>query len=309
MLDTYQKDTTRLMRDFNQTDVDPRNILNYINIARRDVAGRSQCIRRLTPVSGGISTITLDDGGSNYSASPTITISGPDFPSGLAPNPTGLQAEAVATVIGGVIQSIDVTVGGSGYFQPTVTIEDSTGSGASGTCVVEGLNVLNIGQEVYNFADINLETFPGVGAVLAVKSPSIIYSNMRYIPVYRSFTVYQARYRSYTQQYQYTPMVYSQFGQGTEGSLYFYPYPSQILQVEYDCLCLPSDLTTDGSYEAIPDMWRDAVKYFAANLAYTEIQNYNAAAAMMAQYNAFMKSYGDYARPGMATNQYGGGRW
>ena len=309
MLDFYLKNTTRLLRDFNQMDLDPRNLVEYVNTARKDVAGRSQCIRRLTPISGGISSITLVNGGSGYSATPTITISAPDFPSGLAPSPQGEQATATPIIINGVIQSIDVQVGGSGYFQPTVTIEDTTGSGASATCNVQGLNLLNVGQEVYNFSDINLAAFPGVGGVIAVRSVAIIYSNMRYIPTYRSFTVYQANVRSYTQQYQYTPVIYSQFGQGTEGSLYFYPYPSQSLQVEYDCICIPSDLTEDTSYEAIPDMWRDAVKYFAASLAYSEVQNFNAAAAMMAQYDGFMKRYGDYARPGMATNKYGGGRW
>lgn len=308
MLSKYMMDTTRLLRDFNQSDIDPRDMQEYVNSARRDIAGRTQCIRRLTPVSGQVSTVDIVDGGSGYSNTPTITISGPDFPSAVAPYPEGAQATATATVQGGVIVSIDVLFGGSGYFQPTVTIEDATGTGASATANVPGLNVLNVGQEVYNYSDINLETFPGVQSVINVKSVAVIYSNFRYIPVYRSFTKYQATVRSYTQQYQYTPTVYSQYGQGTDGSLYFFPYPSQILQCEYDCICLPSDLLTDDSYEALPDMWREGVKYYAANLCYVSIQNFNSAAAMMAQYDAFMKRYGDYARPGMATNP-GGSRW
>ena len=308
MLSKYLQDTTRLLRDFSQMDLNPRDLTEYVNIARREIAGRSQCIRRLTPVSGQVQSITLDDGGSGYSDNPTITISAPDFPSAIAPFPTGSTATATATVIGGVIQSIDVTDGGSGYFQPTVTITDDTGDGASATANVPGLNLLNIGQEVYNFSDINLETFPGVEAVIAIRSFSVIYSNMRYSLTYRSFSSYQAHIRSFTQQYQYTPVVYSQYGQGTEGSFYVFPYPSQVLQAEYDCLCLPSDLVDDQSYEAVPNMWRDGVKFYAASLAYLSLQNYNAATAMEATFNNYISRYGNYAAPGRALNQYGNGR-
>lgn len=309
MLSRYLEETTRLLRDFRQLDLDPRDLASYVNVARKEIAGRTQCIRRLTPVSGPVASIDVTDGGSGYTDNPTITVSAPDFPSAIAPYPEGAQATAEAIVNNGVITAINVTFGGSGYFQPTVTIEDDTGTGAEATASVPGLNLLNIGQEVYNFSDINLETFPGVDGVIAIKSFSVIYSNRRYSLVYRSFSTYQAKVRSYTQQYQYTPVIYTQYGQGTEGSFYVFPYPSQVLQAEFDCICLPQDLTTDGSDEAIPNMWREGVKWYAASLAYQSLQNWNAARAMEDQFNNYLKRYGDYARPGLATNQYGRGRW
>lgn len=309
MLTKYQQDTTRLLRDFSQADLDPRDLTDYINIARKEAAARTQCIRRLTPVSGAVQSITVTAGGSGYSENPTVTISAPDFPSAVAPYPQGAQATARAIVVDGVIASIDVTFGGSGYFQPTVTIEDDTGTGAEATASVPGLNLLNIGQEVYNFSDINLETFPGVESVIAIRSFSVIYSNLRYSLVYRSFSTYQARVRSYTQQYQYTPVIYTQYGQGADGSFYIFPYPSQVLQAEYDCICLPSDLEDDLSVEAIPDMWREGIKFYAASLAYNSLQNWNAAAAMEAQFDKFLTRYGNYSQPGRAVNPYGRGKW
>ncbi len=189
-----------------------------------------------------------------------------------------------------------------------MTITDDTGSGATATANVPGLNLLNVGQGVYNFSDINLETFPGVESVIAIRSFSVIYSNLRYSLTYRSFSVFQAKIRSYAQQYQYTPVVYSQYGQGTEGSFYIFPYPSQVLQAEYDCLCLPSDLVDDQSYEAIPDMWQEGIKWYAASLAMFSLQNFAAAAALENQFDKYLKRYGDYAAPGRALNQYGNGR-
>lgn len=309
MLSKYLQDTTRLLRDFNQRDFNPRDLTSYINTARREVAGRSQCIRVLTPVCGAVQTISVTNGGSGYSSNPTVTISAPDFPSAAPPYPTGSQATASAIVQGGVITAINVDYGGSGYFQPSVTITDDTGTGAEAEADVPGLNLLNIGQEIYQFSDIDISTFPGVESVIAVRGISVIYSNWRYSLVYRSFSTFQAQIRSYTQSYQYIPSIFTQFGQGTDGSLLFYPQPSQQLQCEMDCMCLPSDLVDDQSYEAIPNMWRDGIKYYAASLAMFSAQNYNSAAAMEAEFDKYISRYANYAQLPRRTNPYGRGRW
>ena len=70
------------------------------------------------------SLITVVNGGSSYSGSPTVTISAPTGASGV-------QAYASATVVSGVIKGINITNPGSGYITtPTITITDGTGSGA-----------------------------------------------------------------------------------------------------------------------------------------------------------------------------------
>lgn len=298
------KATQRFLREQKQELENPDDLQSYINRARREIAGRAQCIRVLTPISGAITAWTVTDGGSAY-VSPTVTVSTPDFPSGDGAYPTGSQATATASIAGGVITQINSTYGGAGYLQPTLTITDSAGSGATATPTLSWINEVNQGQEVYKFSDVNLSMNPGCESVFNVRSVSLLYNNYRYsLPKY-SFTTYQAYIRQYPFQYQYIPTFFSQFGQGTGGSLYMYPLPSQSFQVEYDCLCLPSDLTTDQSVEAIPQPWQDAVPYFAAHLAFLELQNFNSAKALLDLYEKMAQAYSNYARIGRVVNPYG----
>jgi hypothetical protein len=304
----YLRQTQRFLREQRQMFENPADLLSYINRARREVAGRTQCIRRLTPISGQIVDGTVTAGGSGY-VSPVVNITTPDFPSGTLPSPSGRQATAAATVNGGVITDITINDGGDGYFQPLITsITDATGpgTGATGTLKISPINTLNLGQEVYNFSDIYLGNWPGVDSVHAIKSVSIIYSNYRYsLPMY-AFSVYQARIRNYSQLYQYVPAFGSQYGQGAGGSFYFYPLPSQTYQMEFDCFCLPTDMTLDNSIpEPIPQPWTDAVPYMAAQLAYMELQNFNAARFYQEQFDLRTLGYSTQARPGRAVNPYG----
>lgn len=305
-LNFYMKDAQRFLREQRQLLENEVDLIAYINRARREVAMRSQCIRVLTPISGSIDRITVTDGGSGYSASPTVTISAPDFPSGGVYNPNGRQATATADVQGGVIVAINLDDGGAGYFQPTITITDDTGSGATATANVPLINLLNAGQEEYRYSDIDLSTVPGAKAVYYVRGVSLIYSNYRYsLPVY-PFTVYQANIRNYPGgNYQWVPSFGAQYGQGTAGSFYFYPLPSQTYQTEWDCQCIPSDLEDDQSVELIPEPWTDAVAYFVAHFAFLGMQNFNAATAYMQMYEQWAQKYSNYARAGRVTNPYG----
>ena len=306
-LHQYLQDTQRLLREQKQILSNPEDLTRYINRARREVAMRSQAIRFLTQVSAPVVSCKVTAGGSGYVA-PTVTISAPDFPSGAPSNPNGRQAIAAATVQGGKITSIEVTDGGDGYFQPTVTITDAAGLGAAATATVGPLSLLNAGQEQYKFSDIDVSSAPGVASVYFVRSASIIYSNYRYsLPCY-SFSTYQAKIRNYPAgHYQYVPTIMSQFGQGAGGSLFFFPLPSQPYQLELDCQCLPSDLETNQSVEALPEPWTDAVMYFAAHFAFLEMQNLNGAKGMLELYEKFAQRYSDYSRAGRITNIYG--RW
>lgn len=306
-LNSYLQQVQRYLRDVKQELLDPTDLIEYINRARREVAQRAQCVRITPPISGSVTTIDISDAGTGYTDTPTITISPPDFPSGQPTNPNGLQATATAIVNNGVIQSIDVTNGGYGYFQPTITITDDTGTGAAATANVSWINVLNQGQERYDFADMDLTSFPGVQDIIAVKSVSILYSNWRYSLASYSWSTYQAKIRQFPYQYQYVPAFFTQYGQGSEGTLFLYPIPSQTYQVEMDLLCTPAPLTDDLSPEVIPQPWCDAVPFLAAYYAYLEIQNFNAAKFHMDQFDSFMHRFSAYARPGRRTNPYG--RW
>jgi hypothetical protein len=73
--------------------------------------------------SGTVSSIVISDGGVGYSTTPTVTIAGPiGFGTTTAQN----TAKASATISGGVVTGIAITVAGLGYFSsdpPTVLIE------------------------------------------------------------------------------------------------------------------------------------------------------------------------------------------
>ena len=308
-LNAYIAQCQRFLRDQKQDLIDIGNWTDYINRARREIAGMTQCIRVLTPISGSVISATVAAGGKNYSTETTVTITPPDFPSGALPSPSGSQAIATPIISGGVISAVDINFGGYGYFQPIATVTDPTnaGSGASVTLQISPINVLAPNQEQYSFSDINVSMFPGAGEVYMIKSVSVIYANYRYsLPLY-SFSTYQAMIRQYPFQYTYVPTFASQYGQGANGSFFAYPWPSQQYQWEFDCFCLPQDLTDDQSVEIIPQPWADNVPYFAAHLAFAELQNLNASKYYLDLFDKMTLRKSNYARPGRVTNPYG--RW
>jgi hypothetical protein len=307
-LNTYLKQVQRFTRDANQLLLNPEDLTDYINQARREVAMRAQAIRVLTPVSGAIVSGQIFNGGTGYT-NPSAIISPPDSPSGALPFPNGAQATALVTQSGGMINNVEIVFGGAGYFLPTITITDPSGSGAEIKLTTTINNALAQGQEVYEFKNIDVSQFPGVKSVYNVRSISVIYSSYRYsLPVY-SFSTYQAMIRQYVAgTYQYVPSFASQLGRGASGSLYLYPLPSQEYQLEFDCMCLPADLTTDDDYEAIPDPWTDAVSYFAGHLAFMELQNMASARGMLELFDMRMQRFGGYVQPGRVSNP-NGGRW
>ena len=304
-LHDYLDQVQRFLRDQKQELENPGDLIHYVNVARREVAMRAQCLRALPPISGEIVSLSILNGGTGYT-NPTLSISPPDQASGQLPFPLGDQATGDCSLSGGVITSADITYGGQGYFQPTVTVNDPTGKGAVIQPNLVPLSLLQNGQEVYPFSNIPLANYPGFASVYLVRSVSIVYTNYRYsVPIY-AFTTYQARIRQYTiASYSYVPCFGAQFGRGTNGSFYLYPPPSQTYQLEFDCSCLPTDLTDKYSVEAIPDPWTDAVAYFAAHLAYLELQNHNTARSYLALFDDRMHRFGAYADPGRSINPYG----
>lgn len=300
----YNQQIRRFIADKKLELVNERDVTEYANRARREIALMSKCIRRLTPISGAIKSATIANPGSDYT-DPVLVITPPDFPSGSGFTPGGKQATGTVSQTGGLITDVEINYGGSGYFQPQITIEDPTGDGAIITPNLTLMNLQQEAQEVYPFYGIDLSQFPGVSAIFEVHSVSIIFSNYRYsLPQY-SFTDYQAWIRQYPFQYQYVPAVCSQFGQGVDGSIYTYPIASQTYQMEWDCFCLPQDLTTNQGYEALPAPWTDLVPYFGAHLAFMEMQNRNAAREMFELYLNMLARFNSAVRPGRRVNPYG----
>jgi hypothetical protein len=103
------------------------------------------------------------------------------------------------------------------------------------------------------------------------------------------------------------PVRWSQFGQGVLGSFYLDPPPDAIYTLNLDCVCLPITLVSDGTAEAIPYPWTDAVPYFAAYLALLSAQSPARTAdadRMMQRYELFMGRARQFSNPDVLRTEY-----
>jgi len=285
-LTSYQQKTQFLLHDPNATYFSTSDITTAINTARGQIAMEGQCIRIL--LSGGtITALAINSPGTGYSGDLTVSISG-----------SGQQAFASGTISGGAVATVSLDSGGWGYITGTSTTVTAVGSGggsdATFTTTIDNSLTTIPGQEVYKFSTANTlaQQTAGVQAVIGVISVACAWgANAAMKPILQQmiWTEFQAYYRSYNNGMQNYPTLWSQYGQGVNGSIYVWPYPSQYSQMDWDCYCIPIDLTDDSTAEAIPYGWTDCVPYYAAYLCYMDAQRFDDANNMLKQYTMFMK--------------------
>lgn len=154
-----------------------------------------------------------------------------------------------------------------------------------------GNNQTVVGQEVYKFSDVNafVQQTAGVSSILMVRTIAVSWGAMRPILDQLVWSDFQAYLRSYSSGVQGQPAFWAQYGQGEGGSVYMWPIPSSVMNMDWDCICTPIDLATDSDTEAIPYPWTDAVAFFAAYLAQLNAQRPEQAKQMFDQYTMFMK--------------------
>jgi hypothetical protein len=173
-----------------------------------------------------------------------------------------------------------------------------------------GQNVSVLGQEVYTFASLQpliQATSPGVSTIMGVITIAVAQgTTLKPVLNQKAWSEFQALYRSYNIGLQNYPTVFAQYGQGASGSVYFWPIPSGVYAMDWDCYCLPIDLTSDTDVEAIPYPWTDAIPYFAAYLAFSNAQRPDDADRMMAQYTMFMQRGTAFSNQLMIPGFYGG---
>lgn len=278
------------------------NLTNWLNRGRTEVAKRSACIRRLTPSSSTIQSITVSSGGIGYTTA-TVTISGPD-----AIGNTFTQATAVAVLSAGTITSITVTNPGTGYVTtPTVTITGN-GTGASATAIL-GIHLTTVlGQEVYAFADataILLNAEPGLQAVVGVLDVAVSWGSMKPVLQWCPWSSFQAYARALNQGQQY-PSLWSQFQMGESGSIYLFPIPTGRYEMQWDCFCTPQALSGTQTVDLIPDNWTNAVIYYACYLAYLNAQRKDDANDMFMRYERSLMESAAYSSPPRTPSYYYG---
>jgi hypothetical protein len=100
----------------------------------------------------------------------------------------------------------------------------------------------------------------------------------------------QAYARSYNAGVFSYPFLWSTNGSGTKGQIWLFPVPQVTADgtigsagyMEWDTTCLPSFIYSDDDYEAIPEPFIQAVKFYAAHLAFLGSQRYGMAEIMKA---------------------------
>jgi hypothetical protein len=300
-LTAYQQQTQRLLHDPNATYFSISDITAYINIARGQIAMEGQCIRQL--LSGGtITALSTNSGGTGYSGSITVTISG-----------AGQQAQATAVLSGSSVGTTTLVNGGWGYITGTTTTVTAAGSGggSNATFNITTDNSLTTvpGQEVYKFSTANIlaQTVPGVQAVIGVISVSCAWgANAAMKPILQPmiWSEFQAYFRSYNNGMQNYPTIWSQYAQGVNGSIYVWPLPSQYSQMDWDCYCIPIALVDDTTAEAIPYGWTDCVPYYAAYLAYLDAQRGDDADKMFKTFAMYMKRARSFSETPFVPDYY-----
>jgi hypothetical protein len=308
MLNAYITDVQDLLHDSSAAFYSVQRLTRWINSARQQVAADAECIRVLAKggYSSSVASVTVLNGGTGYGLSSVATFSLPEVPGGV-------RAQGTVNFASGVIQHIFVTNPGSGYLSPPIITLTGAGSGAilqsvlGGPLVPYGLQTIG-GQEIYPFSLVNpfVQQTPGVRGVISVRQIAVYWGNLKPALAYEPWTKFEAFYRAYNFALMNFPTVFSQFGQGQSGSVYLWPIPAQPLGMEWDCSCVPLDLSNDTDVEAIPEPWTRAVKYWAASLAYKNAQRYDDANTMLQNYKAEMFTHRANVQRSVTPNYYYG---
>lgn len=301
VLSDYVTDLQNLLNDpLNQFSTEAQKIL-WINMARHRLAGESQCVRILPPSSGSIDATSVTAGGSGYTSA-TVTISAPD-----AMGIGFTQATATATITLGAITAINITNAGTGYVNvPTITITGD-GTGATATATLTDFLSVQANQEVYTFSAANAiitQFNPGVSGIFGVQSVAVAWGAMKPVLKNVDWSSMQAYMRSINYATSAYPAVWAQYKQGHSASIYLYPVPSQLNQMEWDCYCDVIDLVDDTTVEAIPDPYDQAVPFKAAYYAYMNAQRRDDAAMMDSEYKRYMREGRAMSTPSMVPDFY-----
>lgn len=145
------------------------NFLSYTSnllVVRGDATNARNAVA--TPT-GTVSSITLTNGGSGFTSTPTVTLSAPQISGGV-------QATATVTMTGGSVSSISITNGGSGYTSaPTITLSGGNGTGATATATLSavGLQSISVTNGGAGYTVAPTITFTGGGGSGAQATASI----------------------------------------------------------------------------------------------------------------------------------------
>ena len=126
------------------------------------------------------------------------------------------------------------------------------------------------------------QTHAGVEGIIDVAQCSVAWGNGSSKPAlnWMPWEDFQAYARSVNVLVQNYPSIWTIYNDGEFGELWLAQTPSQACDMELDVFCVPSPLTSDDDFEAIPRSAGQAIKYGAAALAYMTKSNFAQAQVM-----------------------------
>ena len=296
MLFQYQQETQRLIRDTRQEQVEPADIVTFINEARGQLAGESDCIvqvgnltldspTQVYPFSGitfapvaVAGSLLYDNGGALNTDDGTYPASGSGAPGSIWSN-----GGEVNVVLGGI------SVPGAPVYFGSVTSAQLLALGGLGLPTSDP----QVSNQLWNQDGrvlISVGTEPGIAGTLKVRTLwySVGTGQLWIRPrPWPWFSLYEL---SNPVPSQGPPKVWAQYGQGASGTIYISPLPDIAYTVQADCICYPSPLATDNDPEVIPYQWTDCIPYYAAYLALLSMETPLA----LQQADKMYQRYGEY---------------
>jgi hypothetical protein len=138
-------------------------------------------------------------------------------------------------------------------------------------------------QEFYPFnyaVPYAKQSLQGIKGIYDVANVAVSWGAAKPALTYLPFQDLQAYARSYNVLVTSYPQIFSTSGDGENQMLWVYPIPSQANIWEWDVFCSPAAINNPGDYDCIPSPFDDAVKFYAAGMAFFSSYRYANAGAM-----------------------------
>lgn len=167
------------------------------------------------------------------------------------------------------------------------------------------------GLELYSYAYANSflrQQYTGYKSVIYVRNIACSWGGNKPTLDWAPWDDLQAYCRSYNLGVTSYPFVWSQSMVGENGQIYLFPVPSSLSPgtMEWDCTCTPLELYTNTDYDALPETYQNAVKYWGAYRAYLAKQRSASAAEMRMLFDELIGSDGVGTDWGHSTSHYTG---
>jgi hypothetical protein len=228
VLSDYLTDTRSLLRDNSALFLSDKQLKRWIMLARRKVAQHTSCLR--------------------------VLVTG-QSPFGTSAQPGNMTPGAFVpgTLPGAVANNVNLAG------------QKSTDTNSFNTIT---------GVEMYPYGYANpyaRAQSQGIDHIINVLNVAVTWGSSRPMMTWMPWEDLQAYARSYNLGVTSFPWIWSCTNEGDNGQVWLFPAPSQggpNGEMEWDTLCVPSPLATDSDYDAIPEGFQGAVKYYAAGMAY-----------------------------------------